>query len=121
MAEELNIALASAEPKIICKAIGKALGDFNIAEMARQTGLQRQSIYRAFQTNTQLPNFSTVLAVLSAMGLQLKVTPKPRALHGCSELSRRPVHAGRLIHWCPSWEGRSRAAHQPRDDRSPGK
>jgi|SRR4051812_44748981 probable addiction module antidote protein len=76
MAEELNIALASAEPKTICKAIGKALGDFNIAEMARQTGLQRQSIYRAFKTNTQLPNFSTVLAVLSAMGLQLKVTPK---------------------------------------------
>ncbi|MFC7699647.1 DNA-binding protein [Bradyrhizobium sp. GCM10028915] len=76
MAKELNIALASAEPKIICKAIGKALGDFNIAEVARQTGLQRPSIYRAFKSNTQLPNFSTVLAVLSAMDLQLQVKPK---------------------------------------------
>ena len=76
MAKELNIALASAEPKIICKAIGKALGDFNITEMARQTGLQRQSIYRAFRTNERLPNFTTVLAVLSAMGLQLEVKPK---------------------------------------------
>jgi len=75
MAKELNIALASAEPKIICKAIGKALGDFNITEMARQTGLQRQSIYRAFRTNERLPNFTTVLAVLSAMGLQLEVKP----------------------------------------------
>lgn len=76
LADELNSAFASAEPKIICKAIGEALGAFNIAEMARQTGLGRQSIYRAFKTNTQLPNFSTVLAVLSAMGLQLQVTPR---------------------------------------------
>ncbi|MGY4503127.1 putative addiction module antidote protein [Bradyrhizobium sp. GM24.11] len=75
LADELNIALASAEPNRICKAIGKALGDFNISELARETGLQRQSIYRAFQTHTALPNFATVLAVLTAMGLQLKVTP----------------------------------------------
>ncbi|WP_092228959.1 addiction module antitoxin [Bradyrhizobium sp. Gha] len=82
LADELNIALASAEPNRICKAIGIALGDFNIAEIARQTGLQRQSIYRAFQTHTQLPNSTTILAVLTAMGLQLKVIPKrerPRA------------------------------------------
>src|SRR4051794_15987705 len=76
LADGLNSAFASAEPRKICSAIGEALADFNIAEMARQTGLQRQSIYRAFKTDTQLPNFSTVLAVLTAMGLQLKVTPK---------------------------------------------
>lgn len=76
LAAELNRAFASAEPRTICKAIGKALGDFNVAEMARQTGLQRQSIYRAFQTNTRLPNFSTVLAVLTSMGLRLKVVPR---------------------------------------------
>lgn len=76
LAAELNPAFASAEPHTICKAIGKALGEFNVAEMARQTGLQRQSIYRAFQTNKQLPNFSTVLAVLTSMGLQLKVVPR---------------------------------------------
>jgi hypothetical protein len=36
LAAELNQAFASAEPRTICKAIGKALGDFNVAEMARQ-------------------------------------------------------------------------------------
>jgi probable addiction module antidote protein len=76
LADELNSAFASAEPNTICMAIGEGLANFNIAEMARQTGLGRQSIYRAFKTNTQLPNFSTVLAVLTAMGLQLKVAPK---------------------------------------------
>ncbi|MGY4506998.1 helix-turn-helix domain-containing transcriptional regulator [Bradyrhizobium sp. USDA 3650] len=76
LANELNMALASAEPDSICKALGKALGDFNIAEMARETGLARQSIYRAFRTHTQHPNLTTFLAVLTAMGLQLEVTPK---------------------------------------------
>lgn len=75
LANDLNTALASAEPHVICQAIGKALGDFNISKLAKETGLQRQSIYRAFQTHTALPNFTTVLAVLTAMGLQLKVTP----------------------------------------------
>jgi DNA-binding phage protein len=38
--------------------------------------LQRQSIYRAFILGgDQLPNFSTVLSVLTAMGMQLKVVP----------------------------------------------
>lgn len=77
LANELNMALASAEPNTICKALGKALGDLNIAEMARETGLARQSIYRAFKTHTQHPNLTTFLAVLTAMGLQLKVAPRP--------------------------------------------
>ncbi|MCK1277570.1 putative addiction module antidote protein [Bradyrhizobium barranii subsp. apii] len=75
LADELNQAFASAEPHRICGAIGEALKDFNISEISREAGLQRTSIYRAFG-NEQLPNFSTVLAVLTAMGLQLKVTPK---------------------------------------------
>ena len=82
LAAELNEAFDSADPHTICKAMGKTLGDFNIAEMARETGLARQSIYRAFQTHTKLPNFTIILAVLTAMGLQLKVIPKrerPRA------------------------------------------
>jgi probable addiction module antidote protein len=75
LADELNDAFASVEPQTICRAIGKALGDFNISEIARQTGLQRTSIYRAFG-NEQLPNFSTALSVLTAMGLQLRVVPR---------------------------------------------
>lgn len=48
LADELNGAFASGEPRLICTAIGKALGDFNVSEIARQTGLRRSSIYRAF-------------------------------------------------------------------------
>lgn len=75
LATELNPAFASAEPHTICRAIGQALKDFNVSEVSKKSGLQRTSIYRAFGDG-QLPNFSTVLAVLTAMGLQLKVVPR---------------------------------------------
>jgi probable addiction module antidote protein len=75
LAEELNQAFASAEPHTICQAIGQALKDFNISEISKKSGLQRTTIYRAFGTE-QLPNFATILAVLTAMGLQVKVAPK---------------------------------------------
>jgi len=79
LAEELNKAFDSVEPHTICREIGRALYDFNVSEIAKETGLQRTSIYRAFSSN-RLPNFATVLAVLAAMGLQLKVAPKRGAM-----------------------------------------
>lgn len=75
LATELNPAFASAEPHTICRAIGQALKDFNVSEVSKKSGLQRTSIYRAF-SDEQLPNFSTVLAVLTAMDLQLRVVPR---------------------------------------------
>lgn len=75
LADELNQAFASAEPHQICSAIGQALKDFNVSEIAKNTGLQRTSVYRAFGTE-RIPNFSTVLAVLTAMDLELRVAPR---------------------------------------------
>ncbi|MCK1520453.1 MULTISPECIES: putative addiction module antidote protein [unclassified Bradyrhizobium] len=72
---ELNVAFESAEARTICRAIGKALDHFSISEVAREAGLQRTSIYRAFGTE-QLPHFSTVLGVLTAMGLEIRVVPR---------------------------------------------
>ena len=87
LADELNQAFASAEARTICIAIGQALKDFNVSEIAKDTGLQRTSIYRAFGKE-QLPNFSTILRVLTAMGLQLKVTPKLAAKGELLEIPR---------------------------------
>jgi probable addiction module antidote protein len=77
LTNELNEAFESAEARTICRAIGKALDNFNISEVAREAGLQRTSIYRAFG-NERLPNFSTVLGVLTAMGLEIRVVPRRR-------------------------------------------
>ena len=43
--------------------------------IAREAELERTSIYRAF-AGEKLPNFSTVLRILDAMGFQLKVTER---------------------------------------------
>ncbi|WP_346657506.1 hypothetical protein [Bradyrhizobium sp. 151] len=88
MAHELNQAFASAETRTICRAIGRALKDFNISEISKKTGLPRTSIYRAFG-NEQLPNFATVLGVLTAMGLELKVPPCAAPLNNPNRRSHR--------------------------------
>ena len=67
------------EPQSSCRDIADRIGDttrlHNISDIARQAELERPTIYRAF-AGAKLPNFSTVLRVLDAMGFQLKVTER---------------------------------------------
>jgi probable addiction module antidote protein len=73
--DRINTALQSSDVIAICKAIGDALRQHNISDIAKRAGLSRTSIYRAFGRQ-QSPNLSTVLRILDAMGLQLKVTQR---------------------------------------------
>ena len=82
LVKEINEAFESFEPYAICAAIGRAVREHNVAELARRTGLSRASIYRAFG-GQQSPNFSTVLCVLKAMEMNLEVNiRKRRTSHG---------------------------------------
>ncbi|WP_456649766.1 helix-turn-helix domain-containing transcriptional regulator [Bradyrhizobium sp. LM2.3] len=56
---------------------GEGARQLQHSEVAREAGLQRTSIYRAFG-NERLPNFSTVVGVLTAMGLEIRVVPRRR-------------------------------------------
>lgn len=85
---ELNKSFKTSDPKTISLAIGRAVREFNISRLAKESGLERPSIYRAF-AGEQLPNFTTVLAVLNAMGLRLKVGPS-RSRSWRSNLAREP-------------------------------
>ena len=71
----INRAFAGSDISAICHAIGDATRLHNISEIAREAGMERTSIYRAF-AGAKLPNFSTVLRVLDAMGFQLKITER---------------------------------------------
>jgi probable addiction module antidote protein len=55
-------------------AIGAAIRLYNKSDIAKASGLERASIYRAFEGDAKHPNFRTVLSVLDAMGFQLHVT-----------------------------------------------
>jgi probable addiction module antidote protein len=69
--------------------IAKALGDIarakGMAQVARDTGLSRESLYKAL-SGERSPDFNTILKVISALGLKLhaeadkqpRVVKKPR-------------------------------------------
>ena len=72
-ADCINRALAKSDIAEICDAIAAATRLYNISDLAQKSGLARPSIHRAF-AGKRKPNFTTVLNVLDAMGLRLRVT-----------------------------------------------
>ncbi len=58
--------------------IAKALGDIarakGMSEVARDAGLSRESLYKAL-SGQRNPDFSTILAVTRALGVQLHAAP----------------------------------------------
>jgi probable addiction module antidote protein len=73
-ADCINQALEKSNTAEICQAIGAATHLYNISDLAHRSGIGRQSVYRAFAGGPRHPNFTTVLSILDAMGLQLHVT-----------------------------------------------
>ena len=73
-ADCINRAFAKSDIAEICHAIGAATRLYNISDLAQKSGLARPSIHRAFAGDPKKPNFTTVLNVLDAMGLRLRVT-----------------------------------------------
>jgi probable addiction module antidote protein len=79
MAERINAAFEAGDIVDICHAIGAATRQHNITDLARRAGIERTNLYRAFAGGEKRPNFSTVLNVLHAMGLELHVTIRRNA------------------------------------------
>jgi probable addiction module antidote protein len=75
IANYINYALKSSDVAKIRQAIGEVTRLHNMSDLAKMAGIERTSIYRAFSSR-QLPSFPTVVRILGAMGLQLKVIPR---------------------------------------------
>ena len=73
-ADCINRALEKSDIAKICHSIGAATRLYNISDLAKKSGVARPSIHRAFAGDPKKPNFTTVLNVLDAMGLRLRVT-----------------------------------------------
>jgi len=62
--------------------IAKALGDIarakGMTQVARESGLSRESLYKAL-SGDRSPSFDTILTVISALGLQLSASVKEGA------------------------------------------
>ncbi len=71
MAAYLEAVLEDGDPALIAAALGDiARAKGGIAKVARETGLGRESLYKALSPEGN-PEFSTVLKVVRALGLRL--------------------------------------------------
>ena len=77
IAEYLNVALASEHPDLFLQAIADVAKARGMAQLAKDTGLGRESLYKALAPGAK-PRYDTVLKLIRALGVELQMTPVPR-------------------------------------------
>ncbi|MBU6367588.1 MAG: putative addiction module antidote protein [Gemmatimonadetes bacterium] len=77
IAAYLNEALASDHPDLLLQAIADVAKARGMAKLAKDTGLGRESLYKALAPGAK-PRYDTVLKVIRALGVELQMTPVPR-------------------------------------------
>src|SRR4051794_39442104 len=78
-------AMESGDPRLITHALGVVARAKSMSDIARKSGLSRESLYRSLSP-TGKPEFGTIMSVLKALDLGLSI--KPRAAGKAS--MRRP-------------------------------
>ncbi|HKX08709.1 MAG TPA: addiction module antidote protein [Stellaceae bacterium] len=78
VAKALNDAFARSDATAIKETLGQIARDRGMSQVARETGLARESLYRSLDPKGN-PEFTTVLKVLSSIGLRLEVKPDRRS------------------------------------------
>lgn len=74
IAAYLEEAFADGDPALIASAIGDVARARSITAVARETGLTRETLYRAFSPEGN-PTLATMAAVVKALGYQLSIRP----------------------------------------------
>jgi probable addiction module antidote protein len=69
----LEEALATDDPAFIAQALGTVARARGMTQIAKETGLSRESLYKALSAEGN-PEFSTVIRVMRALGLRFSVT-----------------------------------------------
>lgn len=69
----LEAVFEDGDPELIAHALGVVARSRGMTEIARRTGLGRQSLYKALSPDGR-PEFATVLSVVRALGLKLTIT-----------------------------------------------
>ena len=74
IAAYLEAVLAEDDPRLLAAALGDVARARGMTQLARQTGLSREALYRALSTEGN-PELATVTKVLRALGLRLTIQP----------------------------------------------
>lgn len=81
----LREAAAIDDPKMMQIALGKVARARGMTQLAKQTGLSRESLYKSLSVNGN-PSYATISRILEALGARLSVEPLTASLTG-----RRPL------------------------------
>lgn len=76
IADYLTAALEDPDPRTFLLAIQHAARAHGMSRLARDSGLGRESLYKALSPSAK-PRFDTILKVARAMGLRLEAHPIP--------------------------------------------
>ena len=68
----LNDAYHNDDPGVFIIALGHFAKHYGISKLSRETGLNRESLYKAFSGSVQ-PKWDTIQRVIKAMRIQLHV------------------------------------------------
>lgn len=75
IAEYLSAAMEDPNPDVFLAALGDVAKARGMAQIAKETGLGRESLYKALTSGAH-PHYDTIKAVLSALGVKLSVVPQ---------------------------------------------
>jgi probable addiction module antidote protein len=73
--EYLAAALEENDPALFAAALGDIARAKGMSQMARETGLARESLYKALSAEGN-PTFATILKVVEALGIRLQAVPR---------------------------------------------
>jgi len=74
VAAYLEAVLEDGDPRLIVAAIGDIARAKGMMQLARETGLTREGLYKAFGPNGN-PSFATVVKVARSLGVRLSAQP----------------------------------------------
>jgi len=77
MGEYLTQAFMDDDPAVFVTALGHVAKHKGIAQLASDTGLNRESLYKALSLNGN-PSLRTVRAILSAVGIGIRFEKMPK-------------------------------------------
>jgi probable addiction module antidote protein len=95
IAAYVSEALESGDTSFIVLAIGDAARARGMTEISKEAGVSRENLYRALSGDTK-PEFGTILSVLRALGVELRVQPLP------AKADKKPVPARKRIARTPA-------------------
>jgi probable addiction module antidote protein len=91
-------AMESGDPQLITHALGVVARAMSMSDIARKSGLSRESLYRSLSP-TGKPEFGTIMSVLKALDLGLSVKPR---VAGNAPIAFEKEKSRRLAYGSPS-------------------